>query len=68
MGMNSKTRNILRGMGSILDIMPERRAPSRFVPMTPGQINAKAWEMVGDSFRMAIGKVQRESPIKPTKG
>ena len=69
--MNNKTRNILTGIGSILDIMP-RREPvdlSKTVPiMTPEQLNAAAWEMVGESFRMAMGQVQHGTrPKRPRK-
>lgn len=53
--MNSRTRHFLIGLGSILDIMPSRpkRTRTRRMPMTPEQIDAKAWAMVGESFRMA---------------
>ena len=64
--MNSKTRNILTGIGSILDIMPHREPVdlSKVPIMTPEQINAKAWEMVGESFRMAMGQVRYGAPTK----
>ncbi|MDD2466963.1 MAG: hypothetical protein PHI97_23455 [Desulfobulbus sp.] len=67
--MSTKTRNFFIGFGSILDIMPnrERCTPSRPMPMTPEQINAKAWDMVGDSFRMAMGQVHDELRPKRSK-
>jgi len=58
--MNTKIRNFLTGFGSILDIMPHREPCdlSKTVRvLTPEQINAKAWEMVGESFRMATGHI-----------
>jgi hypothetical protein len=65
--MNTKKRNFLIGFGSILDIMPSRprRKLSRSVPMTSDQITAKAWEMVGESFRMATGQI--DSVLGQTK-
>lgn len=68
--MNSNTRNFLIGFGSIFDIMPtppRRRAPSMPIPKTPEEINAEAWNMVGESFRMALGKVHHETRVKRTK-
>jgi len=61
--MSNKTRNILRGIGSILDIMPERRTVdlSRFVPrQSPTDRMADAWRKVGDDMRAAIGQVANE--------
>jgi hypothetical protein len=68
--MKNRTRNILRGIGSILDFMPYRKPCdlSKTVPiMTPEQINTKAWEMVGESFRMAMGQVRREKRPKRSR-
>lgn len=65
--MKRKARNFLIGFGSILDIMPyrERRDLSKAVPlMTPEQIDAKAWEMVGKSFSMAMGQVRKKPSSK----
>lgn len=68
--MNSRTRHFLIGLGSILDIMPSRpkRTRPRRMPMTPEQIDAKAWAMVGDSFRMAMGQVRDERTNPRTTG
>jgi hypothetical protein len=58
--MKTKTRNFLIGFGSILDIMPHREPvdlTKTIRILTPEQLNAKAWEMVGESFRMAMGNV-----------
>ena len=69
-GMKTKTRNFLIGVGSILDIMPNRprRDLSKIVPvLTPEQRNAKAWEMVGDSFRMATGQIDKVLGIRKKK-
>ncbi len=67
--MSTKTRNFLNGLGSILDLMPNRprRAPSRPMPMTSDQITAKAWEMVGESFRMALGQERYEHRSRRSK-
>lgn len=68
--MKTKTHNFLTGIGSILDIMPHREPCDLFksVPiMTPDQINAKAWEMVGASFRMAMGQIQHGAQSRRTR-
>jgi hypothetical protein len=59
--MSTKTNNFLAGLGSVLDIMPNRsrRSPSVSMPMTSDQITIKAWEMVGESFRMAMGQMNK---------
>jgi hypothetical protein len=65
--MNTKTRNILRGVGSILDIMPERRVVdfSKFVPKkTPTERMAEAWQKVGEDMRAAMGQVANEESNK----
>ena len=53
--MNSRIQHFLAGIASLLDIMPSRprRMRPRSMPMTPEQIDAKAWAMVGESFRTA---------------
>lgn len=65
MGMKRKTRNLLRGVGSILNIMPAPRkhVSLRKLPQSPEQITAQAWEMVGDSFRQAMGEIRRETTL-----
>jgi hypothetical protein len=37
------------------------------MPMTSDQITAKAWEMVGESFRRAIGQERYGHRTKRTK-
>ena len=67
--MNSKIRNFLAGLGSILDIMPSRpkRTKPRRMPMTAAQIDAKAWAMVGESFRMAAPCARQELSVGASK-
>ena len=67
--MNSRTRHFLIGLGSILDIMPSRpkRTRPRRMPMTPEQIDAKAWAMVGESFRMAAPCARQELSVGASK-
>ena len=67
--MNSRTRHFLIGLGSILDIMPSRpkRTKPRRMPMTAAQIDAKAWAMVGESFRMAAPCARQELSVGASK-
>jgi len=49
-------KNFIKGIGSILNIMPAlppRKQIKLIKPMTPEQIDAEDWKMVGESFRMA---------------
>lgn len=59
--MDSRTRNILTGVGSIVDIMPRhsRRNPFKKAPtVSARQIDTEAWNMVGQSFRQAMRQVR----------
>lgn len=63
LGMKNSTKNILRGIGSILDIMPSRPATdySRFMPQgTPEERIAVAWKRVGDSLQNAMGQYEQQ--------
>ena len=68
--MKRATRNILKGMGSIMNIMPPRESTtdySRFVPQgTPEDRMREVWERVGDSLRGAIYRYPDEEKIKET--
>jgi len=62
--MKDSTRNILRGIGSILDIMPSRPAMdySRFMPQgTPEERIAASWQRVGDSLQNAMGQYEQQA-------
>ena len=63
--MIDTTRNILRGMGSILDIMPVRELPdfSRCLPKgTPEERMTETWTRVGNSIRAAMEQYGRQIP------
>ncbi len=73
--MKSTHHNILRGIGSVIEIMPPERKIdySRFVSrMTPMERMQKSFEMVGDSLRKAIGEYANDkkeiSPIGKIPG
>ncbi len=55
---NKRTRNLLRGVGTILDILPAQRKVdySRFLPKeTDEEHMAATWKQVGDDLKQAIG-------------
>lgn len=67
--MKDKTRNLLTGAGSILDIMPPRRRVdfSRLLPKeTQTQRMANAWNQAGNSIRIAIREFEHEACQKKT--
>jgi len=68
--MKNRTRNIMKGVGSIMDIMPARRHVDLFksVPiMTPAEIMQKAWSRVGEDIDMAMRQVSNGTGIKKTR-
>ena len=52
--MNSKTRNILTGIGSILNIFPDRELFTITPPASPAELMARSWERVGQDINAAI--------------
>ena len=57
--MKQVYQNILKGVGSIVDIMPSAETSdySRFVPKgTPEERMVATWERVGASLERAMGK------------
>jgi hypothetical protein len=65
--MMRSTKNIIRGIGSIVDIMPSTKSAdySRFVPKgTPEQRMRQTWQNVGDSIDRAMGRVSNEYKAK----
>jgi len=67
--MNNRTRNIMKGVGSIMDIMPARRSLdlSRFMPReTPTDMMAKAWNQVGADIDTAMRQLSSEAHHKKT--
>ena len=63
LGMKDRTRNIMKGIGSILDIMPERQTVDLYRTVrrrTADEIMAEAWESVGRNTNSALGQFERE--------
>jgi len=62
-GMKNRTRNILRGIGSILDIMPERRTVDLYQIVkrrTADEMMVEAWASVGRDLNSALGQFEHE--------
>ncbi len=57
-----KLRNLLIGMGSILDLCPAPRPLSRpkFMDRTDEEALASDWQAVGDGLRVAMKKMDEE--------
>lgn len=67
--MKKTTRNILRGMGSIMDIMPRREPVDflQFIPKgTPEERMRETWDRVGDCLKTAMDRYADEQKIKKT--
>ena len=55
--MRRSLRNILIGMGSILDLCPAPRQELQFPPiMTDEEAIADSWQKVGDDLRAVMNK------------
>lgn len=62
--MKARTKNILRGIGSLMDIFP-RSEFSRYISHKDSEERmSEHWQRVGDSFRRVMGDFQHE----PTTG
>jgi hypothetical protein len=61
--MKSRTKNIIRGAGSVVDILPRvdfrRHAPTR----TVSQRMQERWQRVGASLHRSIVQVQHEQTV-----
>ena len=58
--MKPKTKNILRGIGSLIDIMP-RSNFRRYVPPRNGADRMRGhWQRAGNSLRRAVTQFQNE--------
>lgn len=67
--MKDTFKNILIGIGSILDIMPyqsPRKRSKRVRILTPEEINEKAWAFMNGTFKRVIRKP--EAPASIPKG
>lgn len=65
--MKNRTRNILRGIGSILDIMPERQTVDLYQTVrrrTADEIMEEAWASVGRNINSALGQFEHEKDYK----
>lgn len=62
--MERRYRNMLKGAGSILDIIPKRCYPGleAFRPLSAEEIMAASWQRAGDSIRSAINTYKNDSP------
>jgi len=61
--MKESTRNILKGIGNILDIMPSPSTSdySRFIPKGTAEDRMReTWERVGGSIKWAMGQYSNE--------
>lgn len=68
-GMKNSTKNMLRGIGSLLVIMPTTQATdySRFMPQgTAAERIEASWNRVGDSLRTAMGQYEQQTSQKKT--
>lgn len=58
--MRAKTKNIIRGIGSVMDIAP-RSDYRRYIPTkTPAEQMRSHWESVGNSIRRVLVRFQNE--------
>jgi len=65
--MKSRTLNILRGIGSVLDIMPERKSVDASRLRFDGDqlgIMDKSWNQVWSSLGSAMGEVGKSGKRK----
>lgn len=56
---NKRTQNLLRGVGTVMDILPAQRKVdySHFLPKgTDEERMTATWKQVGDDIKQAIGR------------
>jgi len=62
-------KNFIKGFGSILDILPPPNPVRQFKykAMRPEEIDKRAWDMVGESFRLATDSIDQIIGKRPAR-